>query len=125
MTQTLTKSLAAIGEEISHELGNKMVNDYQKAFPNDIPAHQIGRNILESILAQPGCVGIRFYNAVNELGQKTLVYIGINQNNDIIAEYVTVNSVGEIVKEKGIVADRSVPHISDGDADFGTWGIPE
>ena len=123
MTQTLTKSLAAIGEEISHELGAKFIQDYQKAFPSDITGYQIGRNILESILAQPGCVGIRFYNAINEIGEKTLVYVGLNENNEVIAEYVTVNSVGEIAKEKGIVADR-VRTLQD-DTDSNTWGLPE
>ena len=111
MTQTTTteRALTTIGEEISHELGAKMVKDFQDANPNDVAANYIGRNILEQILAQPDCVGIRFYNAINEMGRKTLVYVGIDANENIISEYVGVNAAGELVKEKGIVADRSKP----------------
>lgn len=127
MTQTLTKKLAAVGEEISHELGIQMVKDFQQSNPNEVTSYQVGRNILESILAQPGCVAIRFYNAINELGEKTLVYTGIDAKNQVIAEYVTINNQGELSKSKGIVADRIKPPtgIDDLEADLTTWGIPE
>lgn len=125
MTQTITKSLAAVGEEISHELGAKMVQDYHNANPGGISHFQIGRNILESILAQPGCVAIRLYNALNELGQETLVYTGVDSNNQVIVEYVAVNNLGELSKSKGIVADRVRPPIKiNEDSEF-TWGLPE
>lgn len=126
--QTLKKNLAEVGEEITHELGIQMVKDYQNSFPTDVTSYQIGRNILESILAQPGCVGIRFYNAINELGQKTLVYVGLNQNEEVIAEYTTINNIGELAKQKGIVADRAKPPtgIDDLERELDTtWGLPE
>jgi hypothetical protein len=124
MTQTLTKSLAAVGEEISHELGAKMITDFHNANPAGISHFQIGRNILENILAQPGCVAIRLYNALNELGQETLVYTGVDANNQVIVEYVAVNNLGEITKAKGIVADRVKPGIKI-DEDGLSWGLPE
>lgn len=127
MTQTTQKNLALIGEEISHELGATMVKDYQNAFPSDVINYQIGRNILESILAQPGCVGIRFYNALNELGQKTLVYVGVDANDEVIAEYVSINNTGELTKKKAIVADRARPGTGGGGGGINTetWGLPE
>lgn len=106
-TKNATKNLTTVGEEISHELGAKMVKDFQDANPQDVTANYIGRNILESILAQPDCAGIRFYNALNEMGEKTLVYVGVDMNEDLITEYVSVNNAGELVKIKGMVADRS------------------
>jgi myo-inositol-1-phosphate synthase len=125
--QTLKKNLASIGEEISHELGIKMVKDYQIANPNDVTNYQIGRNIIETVLAQPGCVAIRFYNAINELGQKTLVYVAVNENDEVIAEYVTINNHGELSKQKAIVADRARPGTRiDSEEDTNTtWGFPE
>jgi hypothetical protein len=102
-----TTNLTMVGEEISHELGAKMVKDFQDQNPSDSIGNYIGRNIIEKILEQPGCVGIRFYNAINELGRKTLVYVGVDANDDLISEYVGINAAGELVKEKGIVADRS------------------
>lgn len=123
MTQTLTKSLAAVGEEISHELGAKMAKDYQVANPSDVHAYIIGRNIIEQILSQPGCVGIQFYNAYNEIGQKTLVYVGLNADAKPIIKYTAINNEGILENQKGIVADRVIgPHI---DTDFGTWGMPD
>ena len=58
--QTLAKPVAAIGEEIGFELGQQMVLDYQASNQNDVHFYEIGRNILDQVLAQPGCAGIRF-----------------------------------------------------------------
>ncbi len=100
------RDIMSIGEEIGHELGAQMVKDYQVANPQDVHAYVIGRNIIDQILAQPGCVGIQFYNAYNEMGEKTLVYIGLDQDGKTILEYTCVNTEGTMVTEKGIVADK-------------------
>ncbi len=124
MTQTTikTQNIAAIGEEIGLDLGKQMVKAYQDANPTDVSAYLIGRNILEQILAQPGCVGIRFYNAYNELGQKTLVYVGVDANESAIITVTSVTTTGEFETTKGIVADRIRPIRTEGiDAD--DWGV--
>lgn len=100
------RDIQAIGEEIGYELGAQMVKDYQTANPQDAYCYVIGRNIIETILAQPGCVGIQFYNAYNEMGEKTLVYVGLDAEGKTILEYSTVNKEGQLSFEKGIVADR-------------------
>jgi hypothetical protein len=100
------RDIQAIGEEIGYELGAQMVKDYQTANPQDAFCYVIGRNIIESILAQPGCVGIQFYNAYNEMGEKTLVYVGLDADGKTILEYTTINREGQLSFEKGIVADR-------------------
>jgi hypothetical protein len=106
--QKTATNLSMVGEQISQELGAKMVKDFQDANPNENTANYIGRNILERILAQPGCQGIRFYNAINETGRSTLVYVGIDENENIIKQYVGINQAGELVCEDGVIADRSV-----------------
>ena len=105
-TELLQKDLTKVGEEISHELGNQMVTDYLVANPTDNKACFIGREIISQILGQPGCVGIRFYNAYNEQGQKTLVYVGVDEFNKAILEYTFVNNEGSFDTKKAIVADR-------------------
>jgi hypothetical protein len=100
------RDIQAIGEEIGFELGAQMVKDYQTANPQDTHCYVIGRNIIDTILAQPGCVGIQFSNAYNEMGEKTLVYVGLDADGKTILEYSTVNNIGELAFEKGIVADR-------------------
>lgn len=111
--QVTPENLTMVGAEISHELGAKMVKDFQDVHPTQNTANYIGRNILERILAQPGCEGIRFYNAINEKGVTTLVYVGIDGDENIIKQYTGVNTAGELVKEKGIVADRTLDAADD------------
>ena len=118
-TELLTKrNIATIGEEITHELGAELVTNYRKAHPNDVQGYIIGKEILNQILAQPGCAGIQFYNAINELGQKTLVYVGLDQNGKQLINFTVVTEDAQLQKQKGIVADRSIPSPS-GDDIFG------
>ncbi|MEP7256866.1 MAG: hypothetical protein ABI687_00715 [Flavitalea sp.] len=104
--QTLAKPLSAIGEEIGFELGNQMVTAYQTANENDVHSYVIGRTIIDQILAQPSCSGIKFLNAYNEMGEKTLVYVGLNKDGKAILEFTCINNNGQLEINKGIVADR-------------------
>jgi hypothetical protein len=109
MVQTKRSQLtAAAGEEIGQELGAQMISSYRQANPTDVLAYFVGRNILEQVLAQPGCVGIKFYNAYNEVGQKTLVYVGVNAQGNDMLNVTTINVAGELDAQKGIVADRII-----------------
>jgi len=103
------KDVSGIGEEIGYELGAQMVKDYQVANPHDVHFYVIGRKIIDQILSQPGCVGINFYNAYNESGEKTLVYVGIDKNGNALVSYKLVNNEGVLTEEKGIVADKVLP----------------
>ena len=107
--ELITKtSISAIGEEVGYELGAQMVKDYQIANPQDVQSYVIGRDIIDQILSQPGCTGIQFFNAYNESGEKTLVYVGLDANGKSILEYTCINTQGFLSIEKGIVADRAV-----------------
>lgn len=132
--QTLTKKpLAEIGEEIGIELGKRMVASYYIANPKDIQNYTIGRNILDQILAQPGCIAIKFLNAYNEVGQKTLVYVGLDKTGKSILKVTAVNIEGRLSSKNGIVADRvrtgggGTPPLPGGDTrilpDGDDWGI--
>jgi hypothetical protein len=107
-TELLTKrTVSSIGEEISQELGAKFIRDYQNANPSDVHSYVIGKDIISQILAQPGCAGIKFYNALNEKGEKTLVYLGLNENGQEIVEYSAIDNCGILKNEQAIVADRA------------------
>ena len=70
MVQVKSSKLTAnAGSECGIVLGSQFINAYRTLNPTDVIGYYIGRNILEQILAQPGCVGIKFYNAY-EYGQK-------------------------------------------------------
>ncbi len=124
MTQNeiLTANLAAVGEDIGQELGAKMVKDFQDAYPTETQWFNVGKNIINNILSQPNCAGIRFYNALDETGQKTLVIVGLDEDENIICEYSTINSDGVIGKHVGIVADRvGRPGTKTGDTILDWW----
>jgi hypothetical protein len=99
------KDFAAVGGEISHELGQDLIKAYETACPNGPAGFMLGRNILEKILAQPGCVGIRFHHAVNAEGHRTVVYIGMDANGNDILKHTMVTEGGAITNKPAIVAD--------------------
>src|SRR5688500_10124056 len=101
------RPVAAIGEEIGYELGAQLVKNYQVANPNDTSFYTIGKEIIEQILAQPGVEGIRFYNAIDESGEKTLVYLGIDAAGNPVKEFSVVDAKGNIANRPAIVADRA------------------
>ncbi|MBX2932344.1 MAG: hypothetical protein KF781_10410 [Chitinophagaceae bacterium] len=96
-----------VGEDIGYELGAKMIQRWHKENPDDVLASFTGRNIIENILAQPGCTGIRMFNAINDLGIKQLVLVGVDKDGNNILEYTTIGEDGNLIKNRGIVADRS------------------
>ncbi len=114
-----------LGEDIGFEAGAKMIKNWFDQNPDDVLAYFMGRNIVENILAQPGVVGIRIFNALNELGIKQIVLVGVDKNGNNILEYTTTGENGELIKKKGIVADRSAlcpPSCGDNDSTLGWWG---
>jgi hypothetical protein len=97
----------AIGEKISHELAAKMVKDHHDKYTLDEShSYIIGKTAIDMILAQPGCVGIRFFDALNEEGNKTLVYVGIDSKGKSIIEITTVNGDGKLAIIKGSSGDH-------------------
>lgn len=103
-----TTLTATAGAEIGLELGAQFISAYRQANPADVTSYYVGRNILDQVLAQPGCVGIKFYNAYNEAGQKTLVYVGVNAAGSAMLTVTSVNIEGQLDVQKGIVADRVI-----------------
>ncbi|HEV3249746.1 MAG TPA: hypothetical protein VGZ71_02260 [Puia sp.] len=104
---TTKKDYAAVGEEISHELAAEFIKAYQEAYPGEIRGYHIGRNIIDQILAQPGCVAMQFYYGLNEDGKKTLVYVGMDADGKDIIRRAVVMENGALTIADGIMADRT------------------
>jgi hypothetical protein len=97
----------AIGEEISHELAAKMVKNHHDIHTLDASnSYYIGKTVINQILSQPGCVGLRIFDAINEIGDKTLVYVGIDSKGKSILEITTVNDYGKLAVTPACVADE-------------------
>jgi hypothetical protein len=105
--ELLTKTdYSAVGGEISLETATEFTKTYAEAHPNENLSYHLGRNIIEKILAQPGCVGMRFYYGYNAEGQKTLVYMGLDANGNDLVKMTMVTKNGVMMSsEEGIVAD--------------------
>lgn len=111
------RSTAEIGEDVGYQMGTEFIANFRNANPNETLSYVIGRNIIDQILAQPGCEGIHIYNAINEFGKKTLVYVGIDKDGKNIFEYTAVNNDGKITKAEGTVGDRT----DDGGESWWKW----
>jgi hypothetical protein len=108
MTQTKikTQNLAEVGEDIGLAEGEQIITAFRAANPESTQGYFIGRNIIDQILNQPGCVGINFRKCLTELNQEHLVYTGVDADGKDIIEYSAVTKSGDLIKQDGIVADR-------------------
>lgn len=83
------------GEQINIEAAAAMTKNYRNNSPaGSILSHYVGKNLINDILGQQGCVGIRMYHGLDENGIKQIVLVGVGANEDDLHE--------------GIIVDRSV-----------------
>ncbi|HET7601491.1 MAG TPA: hypothetical protein VFK36_00650 [Gemmatimonadales bacterium] len=83
------KEAGAVTLEEARELVRRW-RETRSALPGDPSCEFFGRDILDKILAQEGCVGLRVYHGRNAKGQHALVLLGVdadgNNLTDAIAE---------------------------------------
>ena len=101
-----TKTLAEVGEDIGLVEGIQLVKAFTSANPEATKGYYIGRNIIDQILSQPGCVGINFRKCLTNLNEEHLVYTGVDADGKDILQYSVVTTTGDVVKQDAIVADR-------------------
>lgn len=101
-----TKTLAEVGENIGLAEGIQLVNAFAAANPDATKGYYIGRNIIDQILSQPGCVGINFRKCLTETNEEHLVYTGVDADGKDILEFSVVTVTGDVVNQDAIVADR-------------------
>ena len=121
VTTKISKLTAEAGAEIGQALGAQMISSFRQENPTETLGYFIGRNIIEQVLAQPGCVGIKFYNACNETGAKTLVYVGVNASGNDMLTVSSINVDGRLEAVNGIVADRVIPIKEPPTGDINWW----
>jgi hypothetical protein len=82
-------------EEFPLDTAAEWTANYRKANPSGIKAHFFGRDIIQRILDQDSCVGIRCYYALDEKGVQQMIIVGADKDeNDLY---------------NGIVAEKSLP----------------
>ncbi len=71
------------GAPIDLETAAQWTANYRSTIaPTDTRAHFFGRDILEKILQQEGNMGIRIYYALNDVGEKQLILVGADANQN-------------------------------------------
>jgi hypothetical protein len=109
------------GKDIGYEAGAKMVKRHFDENPDDVIAHFMGRNLIEKILAQPGCVGIRAFHGLNEMGIRKIIFVGVDKTGSNILELNSTYKQGTLSKNRGIVAEglKACPPYCEGSSDSG------
>lgn len=72
------------------------VTAFKKNFPKEIKALFVGSNLVNQILSQPDCIGIRIYNGYNSSEDRlSHVLVGVDSNGKDLTD--------------GVIVDRMVP----------------
>lgn len=93
------------GDPITRETAKKWTANYTSKNPGTIRGHYFGNEIIQQILNQTNCSGIRIYYALDDKGGKQLLLVGVDYaGNDLLpAEGNTLDGSGNII------ADASFP----------------
>jgi len=98
-----------VGKPISKETANKWIKNHQDKHPEKgaIRARFFGSDIINELLAQDGCVGMRIYYATNDEGEKQLLLVGARADGSNIwpddSEKHAASGTG------GLIVDASSP----------------
>lgn len=69
------------GSAILPATAGEWTRNYQEKHAGEVKAYFAGRNILEQLLAQPSCMGIRIYYGLNG-ATPTLVLVGADKDEN-------------------------------------------
>jgi hypothetical protein len=98
----------SVGEHIGAEVGAKMVKSYYDANPGQAYGHLIGREIIEKMLAQPGCAGLSIHPAYDNSNVRTLVFAAVDADGQQILKYSMITETGNIEMNDGLVVDKII-----------------
>lgn len=76
------------GEEISLAKGSELTSAYRNLNPGETLGHFFGKEILNQILEQDGCMGIRIYYGLGEDNSKQLVLVGADEAQNDMTQLV-------------------------------------
>ena len=81
------------GEQITLTEASSWTENYRNtASIGDPKGHFFGKDLLQQILDQSGCMGIRIYYGINEGGKNVLVLVGADSNENDITDLIVDKS---------------------------------
>jgi len=80
------------GGPISLPQAIQWTTNFRSTNANAVKAHFFGEVIINQILSQPGCIGLRLYNAIDDNNEPKILLVGVDANgddmtNDTIADF--------------------------------------
>ncbi len=93
------------GDLISDAVSKQWMTNYTSQNPSSLIAHFFGFAILNKIMNQTDCIGIRMYYALNDSGIQQVLLVGVNSNG----ENILPTSTGGRTADDGTIGDMSFP----------------
>jgi hypothetical protein len=76
------------GARITLSEGAALTAEYRRQNNGAVKAHFIGKDLINDILAQSDCMGLRIYYGLDSNGDKQLVIVGADSNEDDILDII-------------------------------------
>jgi hypothetical protein len=95
---------SAVGDPIDLATAKSWAANYREKNPGDTKGHFFGFEIIQQILNEAGCVGIRMYYGIDENGKKQIMLVGVDSDGENI-----IPNGENFLDGEGIVADASWP----------------
>ena len=70
------------GGPISLPQAIQWTTNFRSTNSGAVKAHFFGEVIINQILNQPGCIGLRLYNAIDANNQPQILLVGVDANGD-------------------------------------------
>jgi hypothetical protein len=70
------------GAVISKTDAKDYTERFRNANPGALLAQYMGRDLIDDILAQQGCVGIRVYKGLNANNEERFIFVGVDADED-------------------------------------------
>ncbi|HEY3429237.1 MAG TPA: hypothetical protein VGK39_01090 [Cyclobacteriaceae bacterium] len=96
-----------VGDPIDLATARKWAANYRSKLTktDERQAHYFGSDILQQILGQSDCIGIRIYYGIDDAGNKQLMLIGVDSNG----ENLIPSAGARLVEGDNIIGDASFP----------------
>jgi len=90
---------------MSEEVTSRWMATYSTQYPQGYIAHFFGYQIINQILNETDCIGIRMYYALNDSGVQQILLVGVNSKGENILPRLN----GGRVEDDPTIADASYP----------------
>lgn len=96
------------GDPLDFTIAKKWTANYRSTLEdpeNNTHAHYFGFEIIQQILNESDCVGIRIYYAIDDTGEKKLILVGVDSKGENLLPVAG----GKLADGGNVIADYSLP----------------